>query len=105
MRGRRGSPNGGAWLSFQHLSKAELDEAFGPIIKKLSANNIDLTKQAIEVAPIAHYHMGGIEVNESMETCVKGLLQLANVLAAPMVLTGCLAMQFRSICFRRNCWR
>ena len=69
----RGSPNGGAWLSFQHLSKAELDEAFGPIIKKLSANNIDLTKQAIEVAPIAHYHMGGIEVNESMETCVKGL--------------------------------
>ena len=69
----RGSPNGGAWLSFQHLSKAKLDEAFGPIIKKLSANDIDLTKQAIEVAPIAHYHMGGIEVNESMETCVKGL--------------------------------
>ena len=69
----RGSPNGGAWLSFQHLSKAELDEAFGPIIEKLSANDIDLTKQAIEVAPIAHYHMGGIEVDESMETCVKGL--------------------------------
>ena len=69
----RGSPNGGAWLSFQHLSKAELDEAFGPIIEKLLANDIDLTKQAVEVAPIAHYHMGGIEVNESMETCVKGL--------------------------------
>ena len=69
----RGSPNGGAWLSFQHLSKAELDEAFGPIIEKLSANDIDLTKQAIEVAPIAHYHMGRIEVDESMETCVKGL--------------------------------
>ena len=69
----RGSPNGGAWLSFQHLSKAELDEAFGPIIEKLLANDIDLTKQAIEVAPIAHYHMGGIEVNESMGTCVKGL--------------------------------
>ena len=69
----RGSPNGGAWLSFQHLSQVELDEAFGPIIEKLLANDIDLTKQAIEVAPIAHYHMGGIEVNESMETCVKGL--------------------------------
>ena len=69
----RGSPNGGAWLSFKHLSKVELDEAFGPVIEKLLANDIDLTKQAIEVAPIAHYHMGGIEVNESMETCVKGL--------------------------------
>jgi len=69
----RGSPNGGAWLSFQHLSKSELENAFGPIIKKLASNDIDLTKQSIEVAPIAHYHMGGIEVDESMETCVKGL--------------------------------
>ena len=69
----RGSPNGGAWLSFQHLKKEELEGAFGPIIKKLALNDIDLTKQSIEVAPIAHYHMGGIEVDESMETCVKGL--------------------------------
>ncbi|MAB03380.1 MAG: succinate dehydrogenase, partial [Candidatus Puniceispirillum sp.] len=27
----------------------------------------------IEVAPIAHYHMGGIEVDERMETCIEGL--------------------------------
>ena len=69
----RGSPNGGAWLSFQHLSKQQLEDAFGPIIKKLASNDIDLTKQSIEVAPIAHYHMGGIEVDERMETCIKGL--------------------------------
>jgi succinate dehydrogenase/fumarate reductase flavoprotein subunit len=69
----RGSPSGGAWLSFQHLSKSDLEIAFGPIIKKLASNDIDLTQQSIEVAPIAHYHMGGIEVDESMETCVKGL--------------------------------
>ncbi len=69
----KGSPNGGAWLSFQHLNKKQLENAFGPIIKKLANNNIDLTKQAIEVAPIAHYHMGGIEVDERMETCIKGL--------------------------------
>ena len=69
----RGSPNGGAWLSFQHLNKQELEDAFGPIIKKLASSDIDLTKQSIEVSPIAHYHMGGIEVDESMETSVKGL--------------------------------
>ena len=69
----RGSPNGGAWLSFQHLTKQQLEDAFGPIIEKLASNNIDLTKQSIEVAPIAHYHMGGIEVDERMETCIKGL--------------------------------
>jgi succinate dehydrogenase/fumarate reductase flavoprotein subunit len=69
----RGSPNGGAWLSFQHLNKQQLEDAFGPIIKKLANNGIDLTQQSIEVAPIAHYHMGGIEVDERMETCIEGL--------------------------------
>ena len=69
----RGSPNGGAWLSFQHLNKQQLQDAFGPIIKKLANNGIDLTQQSIEVAPIAHYHMGGIEVDERMETCIEGL--------------------------------
>ena len=69
----RGSPNGGAWLNFQHLNKQQLEDAFGPIIKKLANNGIDLTQQSIEVAPIAHYHMGGIEVDERMETCIEGL--------------------------------
>lgn len=69
----RGSPSGGAYLSFQHIPEADLRAAFGPIIDRLSANGIDLTKQAVEVAPIAHYHMGGICVDETMETRVKGL--------------------------------
>ena len=35
-------------------------EAFGPVIDRLAANGIDLTKMPVEVAPIAHYHMGGV---------------------------------------------
>ena len=69
----RGSPNGGAWLSFQHLPEKTLTEAFGPVIKRLADNHIDLTKAAIEVAPIAHYHMGGIRVDAQMHTRVRGL--------------------------------
>ena len=69
----RGSPNGGAWLSFEHVPKVELESAFGPIIKKLAENNIDLTKNAVEVSPIAHYHMGGIKVNTKMQTRIHGL--------------------------------
>ena len=61
--------------------------------KKLANNDIDLTKQSIEVAPIAHYHMGGIEVDERMETCIKGLLPQENALA-PMVPIDYQAMQF-----------
>jgi succinate dehydrogenase/fumarate reductase flavoprotein subunit len=70
----RGSPHGGAYLSFQHLSEAELRAAFGPVIDRLAKNGIDLTKMAVEVAPMAHYHMGGVVADERMATAVPGLL-------------------------------
>ena len=38
------------------------------MIDTLAANGIDLTKQPIEVSPIAHYHMGGIKVDTRFET-------------------------------------
>lgn len=69
----RGSPHGGAYLSFAHVPEADLMAAFGPIVKKLAANGIDLTKTPIEVAPIAHYHMGGVAVDTDMATNVAGL--------------------------------
>jgi succinate dehydrogenase/fumarate reductase flavoprotein subunit len=69
----RGSPHGGAYLSFQHCSEAALRAAFGPVIDRLAANNIDLTRTAVEVAPIAHYHMGGVKADADMATDVPGL--------------------------------
>jgi succinate dehydrogenase/fumarate reductase flavoprotein subunit len=69
----RGTPHGGAWLSFRHCSEAELRSAFGPIIDRLAGNGIDLTRQAVEVAPIAHYHMGGIRADTGMQTSVPHL--------------------------------
>ena len=69
----RGSPAGGAYLSFQHVPESELRKAFGPVIDRLAKNGIDLTKMPVEVAPIAHYHMGGVRVNTAMETCVPNL--------------------------------
>ena len=69
----RGSPHGGAWLSFEHCSEAELRAAFGPVIDRLAKNGIDLTRQAVEVAPIAHYHMGGIRADVDMRTNVPHL--------------------------------
>jgi succinate dehydrogenase/fumarate reductase flavoprotein subunit len=69
----RGTPHGGVWLSFRHCSEAELRGAFGPVIDRLGANGIDLTRDPIEVAPIAHYHMGGIRVDSDMRTGIAGL--------------------------------
>ena len=69
----RGSPHGGAYLDFRHIADRELREAFGPVIDRLLKNGIDLTKMPVEVAPIAHYHMGGVRVSANMETRIRGL--------------------------------
>ncbi|MBL8672003.1 MAG: FAD-binding protein [Alphaproteobacteria bacterium] len=69
----RGSPAGGAYLSFEHVPEARLREAFGPVIDRLAANGIDLTRMPVEVAPIAHYHMGGIRADAAMATAIPGL--------------------------------
>lgn len=69
----RGSPHGGVFLSFQHLDADVLLKALGPFIDIFKRNNIDLTRQPVEVFPIAHYQMGGIEVNARMESTVPGL--------------------------------
>jgi succinate dehydrogenase / fumarate reductase flavoprotein subunit len=69
----RGSPAGGAFLSFQHVPEAEIRSAFGPVVDRLAANGIDLAKRPVEVAPIAHYHMGGVRVDETLQSGVPGL--------------------------------
>jgi succinate dehydrogenase/fumarate reductase flavoprotein subunit len=43
------------------------------VIDRLAANGIDLTKMPVEVAPIAHYHMGGIVADAQMQTGLPGL--------------------------------
>jgi succinate dehydrogenase / fumarate reductase flavoprotein subunit len=68
-----GTPRGGAYLDFRHISEAVLRSAFGPVIDRLLANGIDLTKMPVEVGPIAHYHMGGARVDVNMQTRVEGL--------------------------------
>jgi succinate dehydrogenase / fumarate reductase, flavoprotein subunit len=75
----RGSPHGGAYLSFQHCTPEALRAAFGPVIDRLAANGIDLTRMPVEVAPIAHYHMGGVKVAAGMSTEIPGLFVAGEV--------------------------
>src|SRR5262247_4808128 len=69
----RGSPHGGAYLDFRHIPEVQLRAAFGPVIDRLATNGIDLTKTPVEVGPMAHYHMGGVRVDENMQTRIGGL--------------------------------
>jgi len=75
----RGSPHGGAYLSFEHCSASALRAAFGPVIDRLTANKIDLTRMPVEVAPIAHYHMGGVVADARMRTELPGLFAAGEV--------------------------
>ena len=82
VKAGRGSPAGGVYLSFQHIPEADLREAFGPVIDRLAENGIDLSNTPVEVAPIAHYHMGGVRVDLTLET------RIANLFAAGELVAG-----------------
>ena len=62
-----------ALLELRACAGARLRAAFGPVIDRLAANGIDLARMPVEVAPIAHYHMGGVVVDDAMPTEVPGL--------------------------------
>ena len=79
----RGSPHGGVYLDFRHLSDATLRGAFGPVIDRLLANGIDLTRTPVEVAPTAHYHMGGIAVDERLQSRIEGLFAAGEAVGGP----------------------
>lgn len=79
----RGTPNGGAYLSFNHLPENLIENFFErlkpPYLEKLKKMGIDIRRQAVEVGPAAHYSMGGIRVNENCETTVPHLFAVGEV--------------------------
>lgn len=103
----RGSPNGGAYLSFKHLPDNLIDNwikrrkpEYMYVLERLG---VDLHRHAIEVGPAAHYSMGGIRVNENCETGLPRLYAVGEVAAgmdgaerldAGPAITWCLAMGY-----------
>ena len=75
----RGSVHGGAYLDFRHVPESRLRESFGPVIDRLIKNGIDLTQMPVEVAPMAHYQMGGLRVSGSLETRISGLFAAGEI--------------------------
>ena len=61
------------YLNASIIGKEKLLERFPTIAKKCTQYGIDITKDLIPVAPVAHYFMGGIKTNLKSETSVKNL--------------------------------
>ena len=77
----RGTKNGGVFLDISHKSKDFIVEKLPSIYRQfLKTQMLDISKYPMEVAPTAHYSMGGILVDpETLSTSVKGLFAAGEV--------------------------
>ncbi|MEV0826909.1 L-aspartate oxidase [Nonomuraea rubra] len=71
----RGTPAGGVWLDVSHLPRETIMTRLPRVYQTLlELQMLDITRQPIEIAPTAHYSMGGVWVRpEDHGTGVGGL--------------------------------
>jgi succinate dehydrogenase / fumarate reductase, flavoprotein subunit len=79
----RGGPNGGVFLDITHLGKDHILERLPRMYRQfLEYQMLDISRQPMEVAPTAHYSMGGVVVDpETHATDVAGLYAAGEVTA------------------------
>jgi succinate dehydrogenase / fumarate reductase flavoprotein subunit len=71
----RGTPRGGVWLDVSHLPREQIMDRLPRVYQTLmDLQLLDITTTPIEIAPTAHYSMGGVWVGpEDHSTDVEGL--------------------------------
>ncbi|MGM7667066.1 L-aspartate oxidase [Microbacterium sp. A93] len=71
----RGTPNGGVWLDISHLPRETIMSRLPRVYQTMmELQMLDVTRDPIEIAPTAHYSMGGVWVRpEDHGTEVEGL--------------------------------
>jgi len=79
----RGGPNGGVFLDISHIGKDRILERLPRMYRQfLELQMLDISSQPMEVAPTAHYSMGGVVVDpETHATDVVGLYAVGEVAA------------------------
>jgi succinate dehydrogenase / fumarate reductase, flavoprotein subunit len=78
----RGTEHGGVWLDVSHLAPAVINERLPRMVEQFGAVGVDITREPMEIAPTAHYSMGGVRVEpETHATGVRGLYAAGEVAA------------------------
>jgi succinate dehydrogenase / fumarate reductase flavoprotein subunit len=77
----RGGPHGGVFLDASHLPKERILEKLPRMYRQfMETQLLDISRQAMEVAPTAHYSMGGVVVDpDTAATEVEGLYAAGEV--------------------------
>jgi succinate dehydrogenase/fumarate reductase flavoprotein subunit len=69
----RGTANGGVWIDVSHLGAEFVEQNFAGMRERCLRVGVDLAREQVEVAPTAHFHMGGIRINRDGFTHLEGL--------------------------------
>ncbi|MFB6097575.1 MAG: L-aspartate oxidase, partial [Salinibacter sp.] len=74
IREGRGNDNDAVLLDISHRDAGYVRERLPRMVEEFAEHGVDITKEPMEVAPTAHYAMGGIEVDfDTAETRIDGL--------------------------------
>jgi succinate dehydrogenase / fumarate reductase flavoprotein subunit len=76
----RGTEAGGVYLDISHRDRAFIEERLPRMYERFADLGVDLATEPVEVAPTAHYGMGGVVVDDG-ETDVDGLYAIGETMA------------------------
>ncbi|MFQ5830133.1 MAG: FAD-dependent oxidoreductase [Candidatus Methylomirabilia bacterium] len=69
----RGTAHGGVWIDVSHLGAEFIERNFRGMVKRCRDFGRDLAREPVEVAPTAHFMMGGVVIDPSCRTSLEGL--------------------------------
>ena len=69
----RGTENGAVWVDVSHLGAEFVEQNFAGMRERCLRIGCDLAREKVEVAPTAHFNMGGVRINRDGFTNLEGL--------------------------------
>lgn len=77
----RGTESGGVYLDISHREREFIEERLPRMSERFADLGVDMAEEPVEVAPTAHYGMGGVVVDEVGETSVDDLYAIGETMA------------------------
>lgn len=76
----RGTEDGGVLLDISHKDEEFIKERLPKMHRQFKEHGVDITEEPMEVAPTAHYSMGGVKIDfETGQTNVEGLFAVGEI--------------------------
>jgi succinate dehydrogenase / fumarate reductase flavoprotein subunit len=76
----RGTDHGGVYLDISHRDRAFIEERLPRMYERFADLGVDMAAEPVEVAPTAHYGMGGVLVDDDGQTEIDGLYAIGETM-------------------------